>query len=114
MALKAIFFDLDDTLVFSEAAHTQSWQITLAEFGIDYNEVDFQRLIGVSDIKQAVQFKERFNVKHNAMTLYEFKRRTFIDITHSFGSPAGRNTFLEEVSKKYATGLVSSSAETIT
>src|SRR5437773_2051719 len=94
--LKAIFFDLDDVLVFSETTHTKAWQLTLARHGVSTDTIDFERFIGVTDMQQAKQFKETLNLEEDHQTLFEAKRNTFLDLAKSgLESPAGRHFFLE-------------------
>lgn len=108
--LKAVFFDLDDVLVFSERVHNRAWEMCLPTFGINPSEIDFASFTGMSDMMQAKGFVERFNVKEDAQTLWEHKRKTFLDLTqYGFESPIGRNAFLEKLSAIYRIGVVSSS-----
>lgn len=108
--LKAIFFDLDDVLVFSETTHTKAWQLTLAQQGVSTDAIDFERFIGVTDMQQAKQFKEILNLEEDHQTLFETKRNTFLDLAKSgLESPAGRHFFLETLANRYVLGVVSSS-----
>ncbi|MBN9286814.1 MAG: hypothetical protein BGO43_05330 [Gammaproteobacteria bacterium 39-13] len=108
--LKAIFFDLDNVLVFSEEMHFKSWQEVVKQFGIDPNQLHFQNLIGIADSKQAQLLKTQFNVQEDANLLWELKRKSFSSlIQQGFTAPLGRNEFLSKVSQKFITGVVSSS-----
>lgn len=112
--LKAIFFDLDDVLVFSEKTHSKSWELALPTFGVDPTQIDFQKYVGMSDMKQAILFKEHFNLKEDVEKLWDVKKDTFLDLINSgFESALGRNAFLEKVSKSYVIGVVSSSRKSV-
>jgi beta-phosphoglucomutase len=110
LILKAIFLDLDDVLVFSETAHTQAWEITLTEFGIDPSQIDFQGMVGISDYNQAAHFKQAYNIKNEVSVICELKRDTFLALTkEGFESAAGRNRFLETAAMNHVLAVVSSS-----
>jgi len=112
--LKAVFFDLDDVLVFSETTHTKAWQMSLPKFGINPNEIDFQSLVGISDMQQAIRFKEQFALKEDPKLLFELKRNTFFELSKmGFKSPLGRNSFLERLSQSVIVGVVSSSVQKV-
>lgn len=108
--MKAIFLDLDDVLVFSEGAHTQAWEITLTEFGVDPSQIDFQSMVGINDRDQAAHFKATFAMPADVMTICELKRDTFLELTkNGFESALGRNQFLENAASKHILAVVSSS-----
>ncbi len=108
--LKAVFFDLDDVLVFSERVHNNAWRMCLPTFGINPETIDFASFTGISDMQQAKRFVAEFKIQEKAETLWEHKRKTFIDMTKmGFESAMGRNALLERLSKTYQVGVVSSS-----
>lgn len=112
--LKAVFFDLDDVLVFSEKLHNHAWRVCLPDFGINPESIDFASFTGMSDMAQAKRFVSEFNVNEEPQTLWESKRKTFLDLAKTgFASPEGRNSLLERLSKKYQIGVVSSSPITV-
>lgn len=112
--LRAVFFDLDDTLVFSESAHTKAWYLSLPQFGINPKEIDFTSMVGMSDMRQAALFKALFKIKETAESICEMKRNNFLElIKQGLDSPLGRNAFLESLSKKYVIGIVSSSPQRV-
>lgn len=108
--LKAVFFDLDDVLVFSERMHNKAWKICLPSFGINPDTIDFASFTGMSDMQQAKRFIKEFNINEDPQTLWEQKRKTFIELTQSgFESAKGRNALLEHLTQHYQVGVVSSS-----
>lgn len=108
--LKAVFFDLDDVLVFSEDAHNKAWELSLPQFGGRPDEIDFRALTGVCDIQQAQRFKTQFNLKEDVGSLFEAKRQIFMELAKSgLSAPDGRNALLEKLSVSYTIGVVSSS-----
>ena len=113
-ALKAIFFDLDNVLVFSEVMHFKAWQQVLSHYGVDPNRIDFHSTIGFSDFVQAQQFTEKFSLAVDATALWEFKRNTFLEMSQSgFEFPLGRNELLEDLSSRFTLAVVSSSGRKI-
>jgi beta-phosphoglucomutase-like phosphatase (HAD superfamily) len=111
---KAVFFDLDNVLVFSEVMHFQSWQIVMQQVDRDPNQLDFQSLIGISDSKQACILKEQFNIALDAVHIWEMKRKAFFElIAQGFTAPIGRNNFLDKISSTHITAVVSSSGREV-
>lgn len=109
--LKAVFFDLDDTLVFSERRHNQAWKELLTELGIDTSAIDFQAMVGIADLTQAEHFIKQFNIPETAESVCERKRNIFLSLSsNGFESALGRNAFLESLSQSCILGVVSSSA----
>jgi beta-phosphoglucomutase len=112
--LKAIFFDLDNVLVFSEVLHFKSWQKVIQQYGISPNAIHFESMIGISDLAQAKQLIKEFSIDEDTNTLWELKRTTFLELsTQGFESPSGRDSFLERISPSYIVGLVSSSGQKV-
>lgn len=109
-SLKAVFFDLDDVLVFSEDAHNKAWELSLPQFGGRPEEIDFRALTGVCDMQQAWCFKAQFDLKEEVESLFEAKRQIFMELTKpGLSAPEGRNALLERLSVSYTIGVVSSS-----
>lgn len=112
--LKAVFFDLDDTLVFSEQTHTKAWDVVLKSLGIDTTVIDFKNMVGRPETVEAHYFIERFALKESIASLIEHKREMFLSLaTQGFDSALGRNRFLENLSSDYTIGVVSASAKHI-
>ncbi len=108
--LKAIFFDLDNVLVFSERMHFAAWQQVMQQLGKNPDDLAFEKMIGIVDSRQSVIIQEQFAIPLTAHTIWEMKRKAFFElIPQGFISPAGRNAFLEKISRIYFTGVVSSS-----
>jgi beta-phosphoglucomutase-like phosphatase (HAD superfamily) len=51
--LKAVFFDLDNVLVFSEWLHFKAWQATVPQFGVAAENLEYHKMTGISDVTQA-------------------------------------------------------------
>jgi HAD superfamily hydrolase (TIGR01509 family) len=112
--LKAIFFDLDNVLVFSEVMHFQAWQIVIQALGINPALLDFQSLIGISDSQQAVILKDLFNLKQDPTEIWKMKRQAFFKlIPNGLDAPKGREIFLKNISSRYITAVVSSSGRQV-
>ncbi|MBS0287239.1 MAG: HAD family phosphatase [Proteobacteria bacterium] len=111
--LKAIFFDLDNVLVYSEVMHFKAWQLVVEKYGINPALLNFQSLIGIADSTQAVILKEQYNLKDDAHTIWLLKRQIFTQlIPEGFTYPHGRENFLNTASN-YITAVVSSSGKQV-
>ncbi len=112
--LKAIFFDLDDTLVFSEHAHKKAWQILLTNLGVDSSVIDFRRLVGMPEIVEATHFIDYFGIHESVASMVARKREIFLMLSEQgFESAIGRNNFLKRISASYITAIVSASSTRI-
>lgn len=112
--LKAVFFDLDDTLVFSERRHKSAWKSVLTHLGIDTSLIDFQKMVGSPDIIEAAHFIEHFALKETAESLVAQKRTAFLQLAkEGLDSALGRNALLERLSSSHVIGVVSASAKEV-
>lgn len=112
--LKAIFFDLDNVLVFSERLHFNAWQQVMKALGECPNTLKFEDLVGIDDVTQSRLLKKRFSFKEEPSYIFELKRKTFLDIAiMGFESAVGRDPLLEKISECYRTAVVSSSSKSI-
>lgn len=108
--LKAVFFDLDNVLVFSEQMHFEAWQQVMQQLEKNPDDLEFEKMIGIVDSRQAVIIQEQFAIPLTAHAIWEMKRNAFFKlIPQGFAAPLGRNAFLEKISSTYFTGVVSSS-----
>lgn len=109
--LKAIFFDLDNVLVFSELTHFKAWQKVMPQFSVDPEQLHYQSMMGVSDLKLAHLFQHQFKIDATPEVIWKTKLQAYLDLltTEKLESPIGRNAFLEKVTQLYTIGLVSSS-----
>lgn len=109
--LKAVFFDLDNVLVFSELLHFKAWQATVPQFGINPGDFVYQEMAGRSDGVQAKEIVEKYALSISAEALAQIKTRHFLQLSKQEGflSPSGRESFLKKTSENYTVGLVSSS-----
>ncbi len=112
--LKAILFDLDNVLVFSEVMHFNSWKMVMEQVGVNPELLDFQSLIGVSDSQQAVILQNRFSINVDPTDIWKMKRKAFFTlIPNGFESPHGREPFLTWVSENFISAVVSSSGNQV-
>jgi beta-phosphoglucomutase-like phosphatase (HAD superfamily) len=112
--LKAIFFDLDNVLVFSEMVHFEAWQIVMKSHGVVLNAIDYHNMIDINDFRQAKQLVATHSLPETIEELWERKRQTFLAlIKNGFTCASGRNAFLEDCSQKYTLGVVSSSGKQV-
>lgn len=54
--IKAIAFDVDNVLVYSEILHVEAWNTILPRYGIQIKDIDYQSGIGLTDYEFAAQF----------------------------------------------------------
>lgn len=112
--LKAVFFDLDDTLVFSEQRHKSAWKAVLTNLGIDCSLIDFQKMVGSPDIIEASHFIEQYNLKETTESLAEKKRACFLQLAkEGLESAVGRNSLLQRLSSSHVIAVVSASAKAV-
>lgn len=112
--LKAVFFDLDDTLVFSETRHKSAWKGVLTNLGVDCSLIDFQQMVGSPDIIEAGYFINHFGLKETTESLVAKKRAFFLELAkEGLDSAAGRNSLLQRLSSSHVTAVVSASAKEV-
>lgn len=109
--VKAIFFDLDNTLVFSERLHFEAWQKILPNYGVDPSEIHFHEMAGRSDGTIGREVVDKFCITEAADIICEIKTAAFLTLCNEqgFEAPAGRDAFLQKAASAFKTGLVSSS-----
>ncbi len=109
--LKAIFFDLDNVLVFSEMLHFKAWQATVPQFGISPDDLQYQVMAGRSDGFQAKEIVKKYDLTISPNDLGKIKTTHFLQLAtqEGFLSPPGRESFLKKSAQNYTVGLVSSS-----
>lgn len=111
--LKAIFFDLDNVLVFSEKVHFKAWQLVMEKVGVNPDLIQFEKLIGIDDLTQSHILNDRFKLNLDARGLWQMKRDAFFElIPNGFTYPQGRESFLQTASK-YIRAVVSSSGREV-
>ena len=111
--LKAVFFDMDNVLVFSESTHDKAWRQVISAFNRDPNLIDYQSIIGTCDMQLANEFIEQFQLDATPESLWDLKYKAYLDLIHAgFEAPTGRDAFVETMSNRYVTGVVSSSSQT--
>lgn len=77
MAIKAILFDHDGTLVDSEAAHFQMWANVLEPYGVSLSVEQYKdHYAGIPTASNAVDFVERFALPVSPAVLAEAKNST--------------------------------------
>lgn len=110
--LKAIFFDFDNVLLYSELTHYHAWLSVLEQFHCDSTPIKYETLIGLNDMAVARMFVNQFKLEVTAQLLWDLKYKAYFEmIKTGLGSPEGRDTFLERISQQYITGIVSSSSQ---
>jgi len=108
--IQAIFFDLDNVLVFSEIFHAKAWYKTIAEWGFSAQDLPYHEMVGRSDPIQAKEIRQKFSLSKSAEELCQIKTEHFLSLSISgFDAPIGRDAFLKKVASTYKVGVVSSS-----
>ena len=84
MSLRAIYFDLDGTLVDSEHLHAVSWNKVLSEFGLMFSEDEFcQRFAGKPTLEAAKVIVREHGLDITPSALANLKHVVFSDISKS-------------------------------
>ncbi len=111
--LRAILFDLDNVLVFSEEVHFRAWQMVMVQLGVSPLLLHFQSLIGIDDLTQSRILKEQFNIEEEVATIWQMKREAFFTlIPQGFSAPHGRDLFLQKATH-FTRAVVSSSGQEV-
>ena len=83
MALKAIFFDHDGTLVNSEPEHCRFWQAIMRQYGIELSTADYMALYcGVPGLENAQMLIDEYDLAVSASDLSRSKEavtQTYLD-----------------------------------
>lgn len=112
--LQAIFFDLDNVLVFSERLHFRAWQQVMIILGASPDSIRFEEFVGIDDVTQSHMLKSKFSFKEEPLSIFELKRQTFVDLLATgFPSAQGRNKLLHTINDSFITAVVSSSSKSI-
>ncbi len=120
MEFKAVIFDLDGVLVFTDKYHFYAWKEITRELGIDFSEKDNDRLRGVSRVDSleiileryegevlTMEEKEALLKKKNDIYIEQLSQMTPADVTS-----AVRNTLTSLHDEGYKVAVGSSSKNT--
>lgn len=103
---------MDGVLVLSEKLHFAAWQHVLEKHCLEYDWIDFNEWIGISDTVNAKTIIERFDLPYTIDDLYQQKKQKFIDlIPHGFDQHRGRDPFLQKAHQHFKMALVSSASK---
>lgn len=81
MKVKAVYFDLDGTLVDSEQLHALSWNRVLADFAIHYDEAEFcSYYAGKPTLEAAKTIKQEHQLAISATELAKQKHDVFAEM----------------------------------
>ena len=78
--MKALFFDMDGTLINSEPLHEQAWFDTLAQFDLPLSKDWFHQWTGSTDYYLLEGIQNQFGVALDFQALFEEKRNRFLTI----------------------------------
>ncbi|MFC6670393.1 HAD family hydrolase [Marinobacterium aestuariivivens] len=112
MALQAILFDHDGTLVDSEATHLQLWRQVVAPFGVEIRDQDYWELmLGVPVERNAADLIRLYGLEAEAADLVNAKldaNSRFLAGSF-FPAMAGADNVLQDLAGRLRLGLVSGS-----
>lgn len=98
--LKAIFFDMDGVLIYSERRHFDTWVAILKELNQPAEQLPYEPFIGCSDLELTKYIINEFNLDYTAADLYHIKKQKFIELAKQpFNKPAGRDDFLQQLAE---------------
>ena len=83
LAIKALIFDCDGTLVDSMPVHYQAWAATMASHGIEFTEKRFYELAGVPSDKIVALLAGEAGVDLDAVAVSVEKDAAFMSQTHT-------------------------------
>jgi len=78
--MKALFFDMDGTLINSEPLHEQAWFDTLAQFDLPLSKDWFHQWTGSTDYYLLEGIQNQFGLTLDVSALFEEKRNRFLAI----------------------------------
>lgn len=78
--MKALFFDMDGTLLNSESLHEQAWFDTLAQFDLSLSKDWFHQWTGSTDSYLLEGIQNQFGITLDFQALFEKKRNRFLAI----------------------------------
>ena len=81
--MKALFFDMDGTLLNSETLHEQAWFDTLAQFDLSLSKDWFHQWTGSTDYHLLEGIQNQFGVTLDFPALFEEKRNRFLAIAEN-------------------------------
>ena len=112
MALHAILFDHDGTLVDSEGTHLGLWRQVVAPYGVEIRDQDYwQHMLGVPIERNAADIIRLYGLDADPATLIEAKlaaNQRFLD-TSFFPAMSGADRVLQALAGRVRLGLVSGS-----
>ena len=88
--IKAIIFDLDDTLVNSLKIHTKAWDILFEHHKIDYDRIPDnlrKQFLGMRIIDILKVLKEELNLKQDIEQLFNEREKIFINLFKNHVEP---------------------------
>ncbi|MCH9611745.1 MAG: Fructose-1-phosphate phosphatase YqaB [Chlamydiia bacterium] len=106
---KAIMFDLDGTLVCSENLHRGAWVAIFNQLKITSLPFKEEELVGFNDLSFAKLLVEKLKLDHCPYELARSKQQIYLSQSlDELGHPAGRDEFLDYVSKRFQLAVVTS------
>ncbi len=81
--MKALFFDMDGTLLNSESLHEQAWFDTLAQFDLPLSKDWFHQWTGSTDYYLLEGIQNQFGVSLDFQALFEEKRNRFLSLAET-------------------------------
>lgn len=81
MRFKAVFFDLDGTLIDTERAHHEAWSSLVRQLGGQaISDDEYSKLIGLSPRAIAERLIEKYRLPTTASNMLQFKRKMVMGI----------------------------------
>lgn len=108
--IRALIFDMDGTLVNSEAVHFAAWQDIFGSHGIDeIPRSELGRYVGVSNERFAADYIERYRLDTDVTTLVGEKQRRYLQLIPSLQPMPGVLELLDAVHSRWPLAIASSS-----
>lgn len=94
---KAVFFDMDGVIVFSEHQHFGAWQSVFTKLGLPKAALNFEDFIGATDNDVASALQQKFNLSNTIANLCAAKRESFFESQNSFDCIPGVIDYIDKL-----------------
>jgi HAD superfamily hydrolase (TIGR01509 family) len=110
-AYRTVLFDLDGTLLDSNAAHAHAWCEALREYGVAVDLSRVRRLIGVGSDKLLPELAGLNNKSQKGMGISQRKKRIYASVLPTLKPTRGARALLEHLREEQIALVVASSAD---
>lgn len=111
MAIKAVLFDMDGTIVDSEDLHTKALQEVVKEnTGIELSKEEIEESVGLSYSDKLKKNFEKRNIKEDYFKLAQMCVQRSVELSSLVKRIDGAEETIKKIKKNFKTGLVTASS----